>query len=103
MKVRYTQRASRELIAILLYLSKNSPQGLRNVQRAIEKAERLIGLFPQCGRRTRIKGTRMLPAGRYPYLIYWIVEERPGQDRSHPRRAAQTVARRVIVRAKRSR
>ena len=74
MRVRYTRRANRELTAILLYLSKNSPQGLRNVKQAVENAERLIGLFPQCGRLTAVTGTRMLTAGRYPYLIYWIVE-----------------------------
>ena len=35
MRVRYTLRASRDLAAILLYLAKHSPQGMRNVKRAI--------------------------------------------------------------------
>jgi hypothetical protein len=34
----------------------------------------LIWLFPQRGRLTAVKGIRMLTAGRYPYLVYWIVE-----------------------------
>ena len=74
MRVRYTRRASRDLAAILLYLSKHSPQGMRNVKRAIENTERLIGQFPQAGRMSKEAGTRVLPAGRYPYLIYWTIE-----------------------------
>ncbi len=74
MRVRYTRRANRELTAILLYLSKHSPQGLRNVRRAVENTERLIGQYPHCGRLTDVKATRVLPIGRYPYLMYWIVD-----------------------------
>ena len=74
MRVRYTLRASRDLAAILVYLAKHSPQGMRNVKRAIDNTERLIGQFPEGGRRSKETGTRVLPAGRYPYLIYWIIE-----------------------------
>jgi plasmid stabilization system protein ParE len=74
MRVRYTLRASRDLAAILLYLVKHSPQGMRNVKRAIDNTERLIGQFPEGGRRSKETGTRVLPAGRYPYLIYWTIE-----------------------------
>jgi toxin ParE1/3/4 len=74
MRVRYTPRASRDLEAILRHLNKHSPQGLRNVRRAIDNTERLIGQFPQGGRMSRETGTRVLPAGRYPYLIYWTIE-----------------------------
>ena len=66
MRVRYTLRASRDLAAILLYLAKHSPQGMRNVKRAIDNTERLIGQFPEGGRRSKETGTRVLPAGRYP-------------------------------------
>ena len=74
MRVRYTLRASRDLAAILLYLGKHSPQGMRNVKRAIDNTERLIEQYPQAGRRSKETGTRVLPAGRYPYLIYWTIE-----------------------------
>jgi plasmid stabilization system protein ParE len=42
MRVRYTPRASGDLAAILRYLNEHSPQGLRNVKRAIDNTERLI-------------------------------------------------------------
>ena len=40
----------------------------------IERTLQLIGEHPQAGRIAGEQGTRVLPAGRYPYWIYWIVE-----------------------------
>jgi plasmid stabilization system protein ParE len=74
MKVRYTPRARDDLGAILLYIERHSPQGARNVMRAMRKTIELIGQFPQSGRHAGEQGTRVLPVGRYPYLIYWSVE-----------------------------
>jgi toxin ParE1/3/4 len=74
MRVRYTPRASGDLAAILQYLSEHSPQGLQNVKRAIDNIESLIGQYPQGGRVHKETGTRVLPAGRYPYLVYWTIE-----------------------------
>jgi plasmid stabilization system protein ParE len=74
MRVRYTPQASGDLEKILRYLNEHSAQGLRNVKRAIDRTERLIEQFPQGGRRSKETGTRVLPAGRYPYLIYWTIE-----------------------------
>jgi toxin ParE1/3/4 len=74
MKVRYTPQASSDLATILRYLSEHSPQGLRNVKRAMDNTERLIEQYPQGGRISRASGARVLPVGRYPYLVYWTIE-----------------------------
>ena len=74
MRVRYTPRARNDLIQILDYLMQRSPGGARNVRRAIERTLQLIGEHPQAGRIAGEQGTRVLPAGRYPYWTYWIVE-----------------------------
>ena len=74
MRVRYTPRARSDLAAILTYLDRRSPQGAHNVKRSIRKTIELIGQFPLAGRRTGVQDTRVLPAGQYPYLIYWSVE-----------------------------
>jgi toxin ParE1/3/4 len=74
MKVEYTRRARDDLIAILAYIERRSPQGARNVARAIHKTLELIGEFPGSGRLAGEQGTRVLPVGRYPYLVYWSVE-----------------------------
>ena len=74
MRVRYTPRAHRDLETILRYLDEHSPRGMRNVKRAIENTIRLIAQFPQGGRVHGPSGTHVLPAGRFPYLIYWSIE-----------------------------
>ena len=74
MRVRYTPRARDDLAEILKYLDDRSPQGSRNVKRTIRKTVELIGQFPLGGRDAEEIGTRVLPVGRYPYLIYWSVD-----------------------------
>ena len=74
MRVRYTPRATNDLLTILEYLHERSPKGKRNARRAIRKTIELISQFPESGRRSTVGDSRVLPAGKYPYLIYWIVE-----------------------------
>jgi toxin ParE1/3/4 len=73
MRVRYTLRARSDLRSILQYIDERSPRGARSVKRAIQTTVALIGEFPESGRPAREQSTRVLPAGRYPYLIYWTV------------------------------
>ncbi len=72
MRVRFTPRARN--VAILNYLEERNPQGARNVRRTLRKTIDLIEQFPEAGRRAGVQDTRVLPAGRYPYLIYWSIE-----------------------------
>ena len=74
MRVRFTPRARDDLEAILQYLDERSPQGAMSVKRTLRKTIDLIGQYPQSGRLSEMTETRVLPAGRYPYLIYWSVE-----------------------------
>jgi plasmid stabilization system protein ParE len=73
MRVRLTPRAYNDLASVLDYIDAQSPQGARNVKRAIQKTIELIGQMPQAGRRGGVAETRVLSAGRYPYLIYWAI------------------------------
>ncbi len=47
MKVKYSPRARDDLAAILTYIEGHSPQGARNVARALHRTIELIGEFPQ--------------------------------------------------------
>jgi plasmid stabilization system protein ParE len=76
MRARYTPRARGDLRSILQYIDERSPRGALNVKRAIQRTVELIGEFPKGGRLVGEEGgIRVLPAGRYPYLIYWTVED----------------------------
>jgi toxin ParE1/3/4 len=46
----------------------------RRTSSAIQKTIELIGEFPEGGRLAGEQTTRVLPVGRYPYLIYWSIE-----------------------------
>ena len=75
MRVRYTQQARDDLEAIIEYLANQSPQGARNIKRTLDATVEVIGSFPNCGRLAGEDDVRVLPVGRYPYLIYWAVED----------------------------
>jgi plasmid stabilization system protein ParE len=72
--VRFTPRARGDLEAIIDYLSHQNLQGARNVRRSLEATINLIGHFPESGRLAGEEGVRVLPTGRYLYLVYWMVK-----------------------------
>jgi toxin ParE1/3/4 len=74
MRVRYTPRARGDLRSVLQFIDERNPSGAVSVKRAIQKTIELIGEFPRAGRLAGEEGIRVLPAGRYPYLIYWTVQ-----------------------------
>ena len=73
MRIRYTPRARRDLQNILEYLDERNPLGALNVKRVLQSTLKLIGQFPESGR-LAAQRVRVLPVGRYPYLIYWTIE-----------------------------
>jgi toxin ParE1/3/4 len=73
-RVRYTPRARGDLVAILEFIDERNPRGAHNVKRALQRAIELIGEHPHVGRLCGEQQTRVIPVGRYPYLIYWSIE-----------------------------
>jgi addiction module RelE/StbE family toxin len=74
MRVRYTPRAFADREAIYDYLEKRSPQGARNVQRAIAHAIKSLTIHPRLGQRTEVEGVYELIVPRRPYKVYYRVE-----------------------------
>ena len=74
MTVRFTPRARDDLTLILKYIDERSLLGAQNVKRAMHRTIELIGQYPRSGRLAGVEETRVLPVGRYPYLVYWSVE-----------------------------
>jgi len=74
MRVRYTRRSQADVLAIFAYLDERSPQGADSVKRALKKTIDMIADYPHVGRLSGEQNTRVLPVGRYPYLIYWGIE-----------------------------
>jgi toxin ParE1/3/4 len=74
MIVRYTRRAQGDLANILNYLDERSPRGALSVELAIKRTIETIGQNPNVGRPMARDGIRVIPVGRYPYLVFWTVE-----------------------------
>jgi toxin ParE1/3/4 len=75
-KLRYSPRARRDLAEIADYLTALSPKGALSVERRIRKTIDLIMAFPGAGRRLdQQPAVRVMPLGRYPYLVFYTLRE----------------------------
>lgn len=74
MRVRWSEPASEDLIAIYDFIARENPAAAADVlQMLIETAERLA-VYPQLGRIGRVTGSRELVAPPY-IIVYSIVEQ----------------------------
>jgi plasmid stabilization system protein ParE len=75
MKVLFTERAADEIEAIVEYLAARSPIGARNVQLAMQSTFSRLSEFPYLGRSQAHQGLRKIGVSRYPYNVYYVVDE----------------------------
>jgi len=74
MKLRYSPRAFADREAIFAHLDQRSPQGARNVKRAVVNAIRLLGSHPRMAPPTDEPGVYELIVPRRPYKIYYRIK-----------------------------
>ena len=74
MKIRYTETALIEINEIFAYISDQNAPAAKRVVARIERTIHNIADFPEMAQETREAGVRRIPAGRYPYLVYYTVE-----------------------------
>lgn len=75
MKVVFSRLALAELDDILTFLSERSPLGAAHVERRIRQAMERMARHPEATTRVEQRPeVRRLPLGRYPYVIYYIVD-----------------------------
>ena len=92
MKLRFTPRATANLLEIADYLNARNPAAAQRVRAAIYDSLQNLILFPHIGRKQKVEGVRKLVTRKYAYLVYYTVERNGGRNRdSHceatPRRA----------------
>lgn len=75
MEVRWSKTALLELETIFLYISEHSRIGAQAVVERIEHASKRLELFPYTGEEVSEAGTRTLAIVRYPYMLYYAVDE----------------------------
>ena len=74
MKLRYTPRATRDLVEIAEYLRARNPSAALSVRDAILRSLQDLALFPAIGRRQNVEGVRKPVTRRYRYLIYYTID-----------------------------
>lgn len=75
MKLRYTPEAVADLIRIADDIREHNPAAALRVRAAILGSIQNLILFPRVGRRQAAEGVRKLITRKYPYLVYYTVDE----------------------------
>jgi len=76
MRVRYTDEAIADAEEILLYIAERNATAAEIVSIAIERTADRIGSFPYSAQATDEPSVRMVPIGRFPYLMFYTVDRR---------------------------
>jgi toxin ParE1/3/4 len=83
MKLRFTPRATQDLADIADYIRAHSPAAAFRVRGAILKSLQNLVLWPEIGRRQTVEGVRKLVTRRYPYFVYYPIDQGGRGDRDH--------------------
>jgi plasmid stabilization system protein ParE len=75
MRLRLTPQAAEELAAVGDYIRTHNPAAAAKVRAAIVASLRTLTRFPFAGRRQTVEGVRKIVTRRYPYLVYYTVDE----------------------------
>jgi addiction module RelE/StbE family toxin len=74
-KIRYTRKAVAQLDAIYSYIEADNPRAAKAVKARIQRAISRLAQFPYSCRATARPGIRVLSIVRYPYLVFYSVDE----------------------------
>jgi plasmid stabilization system protein ParE len=75
MKLRLTEKSVRDLTNIAEYIRGHNPQAAHRVRATILESLQMLTVFPRIGRRQTRDNVRKLVTRRYPYLIYYLVDD----------------------------
>jgi toxin ParE1/3/4 len=75
MKLRFTPRATQDIVGIADYIRERSPNASLRVRAAILDSLQDLVLFPEAGRRQTIEGVRKFVTRKYSYLIYYDLDQ----------------------------
>jgi toxin ParE1/3/4 len=75
MKLRFTPRATQDLVDIADYIRAHSPGAALRVRSAILDSLQNLAMWPEIGRKQTAEGVRKLVTRRYPYFVYYTVDD----------------------------
>ena len=75
MKIRYTRKALAQLDQIYLYIEARNPSAAKRVKARIKQAIQRLARHPYSCRATQHRGIRVLSVVRFPYLVFYSVDD----------------------------
>jgi toxin ParE1/3/4 len=75
MKVRYTETALREVDGIFAYIADYNVVAAAAVVERVDELVEQLSEFPYLAQETDIAGVRKFPLGRFPYVVYYTVQQ----------------------------
>jgi len=75
MKVRYTETALREVDEIFAYIADYNLVAAAAVVERVDELVEQLSEFPYLAQETDIAGVRKFPLGRFPYVVYYTVQQ----------------------------
>ena len=75
MKIRYTRKALAQLDEIYSYIEAHNPSAAKRVKARIKQSIARLGRDPYSCRATENPGIRLLAIVRYPYLVFYSVDD----------------------------
>lgn len=75
MRVKLAQAAAADLRAISRYIRAENPSAALRVEQEIRDAFAMLRAYPYAGRHLEGKNLHRIATARYPYLIYYQIDE----------------------------
>jgi toxin ParE1/3/4 len=74
-RLRFTPRATANIIEIADKIHANNPVAAKRVGADIHTGLQNLVLFPRAGRRQKVEGVRRLVTRKFRYLIYYTIDQ----------------------------
>jgi toxin ParE1/3/4 len=75
LKIRYRPAAIRQLDKIFTDIGQLNPRAALRVTRTIQRSVERLASFPYSSRASEVPGIRELPIVRYPYIVFYTVDD----------------------------
>lgn len=75
MKIRWRPTALAQLDAIFTYIEERNPDAAHRVKKTIMRSIERLAEFPYSSRASEVPGIRELPIVRYPYIVFYAVDD----------------------------
>jgi toxin ParE1/3/4 len=74
-RIRYLPKAVQQLDAIFTHIAARNPSAAIRVGAAIRRGIERLADFPRSARQSEVPGIRELAIVRYPYIVFYAVDE----------------------------